>query len=125
MEMVNFETLEDKILEIRSKKVLIDKDLAELYGVETRDINKAVKNNPDKFPNETYVFELSKNEKKKCGGKFPPPLFIKVFTAYSKSFYRKRLVYACNNLESDESETTIEMNLAFLKFKHTIKKSKI
>ncbi len=49
MEIVKFETLEDKILDIRSKKVLIDKDLAELYGVETRDINRAVKNNPDKF----------------------------------------------------------------------------
>jgi hypothetical protein len=36
-------------VEIRGQKILLDSDVAELYGVETRDINKAVKNNPDNF----------------------------------------------------------------------------
>ena len=44
-----------RIIKIRGQEVLLDRDVAELYGVETRDINKAVKNNPDKFP-EGYIF---------------------------------------------------------------------
>ena len=43
-------------------QVILDRDVAELYGVETRDINKAVKNNPKKFP-PGYVFELNNSEK--------------------------------------------------------------
>ena len=40
---------ESKIIVIRDTQVILDRDVAELYGVETRDINKAVKNNPKKF----------------------------------------------------------------------------
>jgi hypothetical protein len=40
---------------------LLDRDVAELYGVQTREINQAVRNNPDKFP-EGYVCELTKEE---------------------------------------------------------------
>ena len=61
MDMLKLE-VEDKIIDIRGEKVIIDTDVAELYGVETRDINKAVKNNPDKFP-EGYISKLRKNEK--------------------------------------------------------------
>ena len=43
-------TVENKIVDIQGKKAIIDSDVAELYGVETREINQAVKNNPDKFP---------------------------------------------------------------------------
>ncbi len=53
--------VENKIIELRRQKVIIDSDVSKLYGVQTRDINKAVKNNPDKFP-EGYLFELPKPE---------------------------------------------------------------
>ena len=43
-------TVEDKVLDIRGQVVIIDSDVAMLYGVETKRINEAVKNNPDKFP---------------------------------------------------------------------------
>jgi hypothetical protein len=59
MQITKFETLENKLLMLRDTLVLIDKDIAELFAVETRDINKAVKNNPHKFP-EGYVFESSR-----------------------------------------------------------------
>ena len=49
------------IYEIRDKKVILDSDLARLYGVETKRINEAVKNNIEKFP-ERYCFKLSDNE---------------------------------------------------------------
>ena len=63
-DIVKFENIEDRIVEIRGRKVLVDADVAEIYGVETRDINKAVSNNPDKFPS-GYVIVLSKTEKNK------------------------------------------------------------
>lgn len=54
-------TVEDKIIEIRQQQVIIDSDVAELYGVETKRINEAVKNNPDKFPKD-YLLELTQEE---------------------------------------------------------------
>jgi len=53
------ELIENKIFLIRGKKVMLDKDLAILYGVETRDLNKAVRRNIDRFP-EDFMFQLNK-----------------------------------------------------------------
>ena len=53
--------VEKLMLNIRGKNVLFDRDVATLYGVETRIVNQAVKNNPEKFPF-GYIFELDKYE---------------------------------------------------------------
>lgn len=58
---MNIQKVEDKIAVIRNIEVIADADVAKLYGVETKRINEAVRNNPDKFP-ETYMFELNKSE---------------------------------------------------------------
>lgn len=50
------------ILLIRGQKVLLDRDLARLYGVETKALKRAVKRNPDRFPND-FMFELTDDEK--------------------------------------------------------------
>ena len=55
------ETIENRIFTIRGQKVMIDKDLAELYGVKTMVLNQAVKRNIDRFP-EDFMFRLTKNE---------------------------------------------------------------
>ena len=49
MDIVKLEKIEDKIIIIRNEQVLLDSDVAEIYGVETKRINKSVKNNPAKF----------------------------------------------------------------------------
>ena len=59
--IIKYENIEPKIIVIQGKKVLLDIDVAELYGVETKRINEAVKNNPEKFP-DNYILNLSKNE---------------------------------------------------------------
>ena len=51
----------DRIASVRNHKIILDADVALLYGVETKRINEAVRNNPDKFPS-TYMFQLSKDE---------------------------------------------------------------
>jgi len=53
--------VESKLIPMRGQMVLLDKDLAEIYGVETKRINEAVKNNPDKFP-EGYIWEMNEEE---------------------------------------------------------------
>ena len=58
-QIVKIENIEEKLIELRDQKVLIDSDLAEIYGVVTKRINEAVKNNPDPFPDGNY-FEIDK-----------------------------------------------------------------
>ena len=61
-EMEKFEeSLKNKIYSIRGNQVMLDRDLAELYGVETRALKQAVKRNKDKFPDD-FMFSLSKKE---------------------------------------------------------------
>ena len=53
--------IESKIYEIRGQRVMLDKDLADLYAVETKNLNKAVKRNPDRFPPD-FMFQLTEEE---------------------------------------------------------------
>lgn len=53
--------VEDKIAVIRNQEVIADADVAVLYGVLTKEVNQAVRNNPDKFPVH-YMFELTPSE---------------------------------------------------------------
>lgn len=54
-------TIQDKILTIRGLQVMLDSDLAELYDIETKFINRAVKINPNRFPDD-FMFQLSEKE---------------------------------------------------------------
>ena len=58
---LSMKEVEDRITVIRNQEVIADADVAYLYGVETREVNQAVKNNPEKFPTH-YMFELSPKE---------------------------------------------------------------
>ncbi len=53
--------VEEKIITLRNQQVILDCDVAELYSVQTKEINQAVKNNPRKFP-EGYIFQLNNQE---------------------------------------------------------------
>ena len=53
--------VDDKIVVIRNQEVIADADVAALYGVQTKEVNQAVRNNPDKFPSR-YMFELNTSE---------------------------------------------------------------
>lgn len=59
--IIPVETIEKKILLIRGEKVMLDADIAELYGVETFNLNKAVKRNIDRFPSD-FMVQLTKEE---------------------------------------------------------------
>ena len=59
--VIPVEVIEGKILMIRGHKVMIDRDLAQLYGVETRAFNQAVKRNINRFP-EDFMFRHTNEE---------------------------------------------------------------
>ncbi|UCE18797.1 MAG: ORF6N domain-containing protein [Gemmatimonadota bacterium] len=59
--LIPVENVEQVILQIRGQKVILDADLARLYGVETKVLNQAVKRNMDKFP-EDFAFRITRQE---------------------------------------------------------------
>jgi len=60
-EIIRYEDVENKIHTIRNQQVIIDRDVAELYGIETKAINQAVSRNLDKFP-DGYIITLEIDE---------------------------------------------------------------
>ncbi len=179
MNLLKINDVESKIISIRGLQVLLDSDVAELYGVETKRINEAVKNNPEKFP-EGYIIYLTKSEWEQLKSKFStsikggkvkaPSCFterglymlatilksvqatnttIAIIETFAKINQLSRNINQLSvtqtepektsllknsgkliaeildeNLQTTGAETTIELNFAVLKFKHTIKKSK-
>ena len=171
--------IEDKIIIIRNEQVLLDSDVAEIYGVKTKRINEAVKNNPDRFP-DGYLLEMTEEESENLKSKFStsswggkrytPKVFterglymlatilkseqavqttLAIIETFAKIRNLSRNMQALStseteseqkdlmkksgeiiaeilddDLETTDTETTVELNLALLKFKHTIKKKK-
>jgi len=107
--------IEDKIIEVRQQQVIIDSDVASLYGVETRDINKAVKNNPDKFP-EGYIIHLNRDEKDGLVENFHRFNSLKHSTTLPKAFTEKALYMLATILKSKQAtETTLLIIETFAK----------
>ena len=69
MENKELAIIQNKILLIRNQQVMLDRDIAELYGVETRILNQAVKRNMERFPDE-FCFQLNKDEFEKWKSQF-------------------------------------------------------
>ena len=109
MEIIKFESLENKLIQYDSDLVLVDKDVAELYGVSTKEINQAVSNNPDKFPNR-YILELSKKDKNKLVKNFDRFKNLKYSTVNPKVFIEKGLYLLATVLKGTvATQTTIKI----------------
>ena len=172
--------IKDKLLIVRDQAVLLDCDVATLYGVQTREVNQAIRNNPDKFP-DGYVIELSKEEVDDLRSNFltanlspkaryAPKAFtekglymlatilkspaatqatISIVETFAQVRALKHDVLALHSekepakqkklmqrfsdtltdivmpeLDTSETESTIEINFMVAKFKHTIKRTK-
>ena len=89
----------DCIVEIRDIPVIADADVADLYGVETKRINEAVRNNPDKFP-EDYMFVLSSEEVAVLRSKFSTTKLSSKSRTLPKAFTEKGLYMLATILKS-------------------------
>jgi hypothetical protein len=117
MDIVKFEHVESKILDIRGRKVILDSDLAELYGVETKRINEAVRNNPDRFLDD-YITELTLDEKKKLVENFDRFNRLKHSSVLPKAFTEKGLYMMATILKSPQAvQTTIAIIEAFARLR--------
>ena len=113
---ITLNDVQDKIIRIQDRNVLLDSDVAWLYGVDTNDVNQAVKRNPDKFP-EGYIIVLTESEKKEvatiCGN-----LKIKYSPTLPNAFTEKGLYMLATILKSEKAtETTIAIVEAFAKMR--------
>jgi hypothetical protein len=117
MEMVKFGDVEDRIVLLRDEKVILNNDVAALYGVETREINQAVRNNPDKFP-AGYIFELTPGEKSEVVKIFDNPAQIKFSPALPVAFTEKGLYMLATILKSPQAtQTTLAIVETFAKIR--------
>ena len=106
---------ENKIIVIRDKQVILDRDVAELYGVETKRINEALKNNPDKFP-DGYVITLNIKEKDELVETFDRFKTLKHSTVEPHAFTEKGLYMLATILKSPlATEVTIAIIETFSK----------
>ena len=124
LEVMKFSTLESKLIEYKDKVVLIDSDVAQLYGIKTKDVNRAVKNNLEKFP-DGYIVELTKEEKNELVKKFHRFEKLKHSTVNPKVFTEKGLYMLATIIKSEvATETTLQIIETFAKVSRSIKKIK-
>jgi len=89
LNIIPVEKIENKILLMRGLKVMLDRDLAELYGVETRVLNQAVKRNKERFPDD-FMFQLTRMETESLVSQNVIPLKSQIVTSNGKNSENKR-----------------------------------
>lgn len=99
MEMVKYKEVESKIINIRGIHVILDSDIAALYEVETKHINQAVRNNPERFPNK-FIIELTAQEKTEVVKNFDHLQKIKFSKVNPKAFTEQGLYMLSTILKS-------------------------
>ncbi len=103
---------------LRNQKVILDSDIATLYGVTTKEINQAVKNNPEKFP-DGYIFSLTKEEKTKVVKIFDHLEKLKFSPQLPKAFTEKGLYMLATILKSNiATQTTLAIIETYSRIKN-------
>ncbi len=97
--MTNIIEVENKIITLRDQQVILDSDVAELYGVQTKEINQAVRNNPEKFP-QGYIFQLENQEFKDLRSKFLTTKYQRIYLGAVK---RRDTIFKVKNFDLKES----------------------
>ena len=109
--------VEKRIIELRGMKVFLDNDVAMLYGVETKRVNEAVRNNPDKFP-KGYIIELNDKEMRPLRSKFSTANISSKLRVNAKAFTEKGLYMLATILKSPKAvETSIAIIESFTKLR--------
>lgn len=105
------EIIINKILVLRDKKVMLDRDLAELYGVTTKRLNEQVKRNTKRFPDD-FMFQITKEEKEKIVLQFEHLNSLKFSPVLPNAFTEHGAVMLASVLNSDKA---IEVNIQIVR----------
>jgi hypothetical protein len=111
MQLATYDNVKNKIIEIRHNKIILDSDVAVLYGVETKHINQAVKNNPERFP-EGFIMELTEQEKAEVVKNFDHLHKLKFSRVLPKAFTERGLYMLATVLKSPKA---VEASIAIIK----------
>jgi len=121
--VISVEIIASKILELRSKRVMLDSDLAKLYGVETKQLVRQVKRNIDRFPDD-FMYQLTKLEvtnlrcqfgtSKKGGRRYLPYVFTQEGVAMLSSVLNSKRAVQVN----------IQIMRAFVKLRYILSANK-
>jgi len=106
------EVLLTKIYFIRGQKVMLDRDLAELYGVQTKVLKQAVKRNISRFPDD-FMFELTDNEEESLRSQIVTSKIGRGGTRYSPMAFTKHGVLMLSSVLS--SERAISVNITIMR----------
>lgn len=113
--------IENMIYEINGKEVMLDSDLAKLYYVETKRINEAVKNNPEKFP-KRFSWILADIEKNNLKSKFSTANISSMSRVNPRVFTEQGVYMLATILKSDvATKVSIRIMDTFVKMRHYIK----
>ena len=103
--MITTQDVEARMIMLRKQPVLIDADVADLYGVKTKEVNQAVRNNPGKFPY-GYIFELDKYEKAEVVQNFDRLNNLKFSKVAPTAFTERGLYMLATILKGERAEKT-------------------
>ena len=111
------EAIENKILILRSKKVMLDRDLAILYGVETKRLNEQVKRNIKRFPDH-FMFQLTKEEKDELVANCDRFKILKHSTSLPYAFTEHGVAMLSSVLNSERAiQVSIQIINVFIKMR--------
>ena len=103
--IISNKQVENALVTLREQQVILDVDVARMYGVETKRINEAVRNNPDKFPL-GYVFEMTKDEVATLRSKISTTNVSTKSRVQPKAFTEKGLYMLATILKSPRATAT-------------------
>jgi hypothetical protein len=118
-QLIPIERVENRILSIRGQRVMLDRDLAEMYGVETGNLNKAVSRNIERFPND-FMFVLTTDELAQLREQFPNDLWAMVRFP-PRAFTEQGVAMLSTVLRSEQAiEVNILIMRAFVKMREML-----
>ena len=118
--IVSVKQIESLILILRDQRVMIDADLAELYGVPTKALNQAVKRNRNRFP-EDFMFQLSEDEKQQVVTDCDHLSRLKFSAVLPHAFTEHGAIMAANILNSERAvDVSVHVVRAFVKVRQVL-----
>jgi phage regulator Rha-like protein len=118
--LVPNELIASRILLIRDQKVMIDSDIAELYGVTTKRLNEQVKRNISRFPS-NFMFELTKEEKNQVVANCDHLEKLKFSPVLPKVFTEHGIMMVANVLTSERAiQVSIQIIEVFIKMREIL-----
>jgi ORF6N domain-containing protein len=118
--LVQVERIQQRILLIRGNKVIVDADLAEAYGIETRRLNEQVRRNSDRFPDD-FMFQLTADEKAEVIAKCDHLQNLKFSKALPLVFTEHGAIMAAGVLNTPRAvEVSVYVVRAFVKLREMV-----